>query len=77
MSPLLLTVKEVAELLGKSTKWVYQHQRDIPGRMKVGRSILWHKEVLLDSLKRRATGPAPDWQPGIRRYDDRHKLLNR
>ena len=56
MSP-YLTVKEVAELLGRSTKWVYKSQLLIPGHFKLAGSIFFDKDVLLSTLKTKATMP--------------------
>ena len=52
-----LCAKEVAELLGKSLKWLYQNQLHIPGRFVIGKSIFWDKEVLFESLKSQARKP--------------------
>lgn len=52
-----LTVKEVSSLLGKSEKWVYQKQTQIPGYFKLAGSIFFDKDVLLATLKQKATTP--------------------
>lgn len=56
MSP-YLTVKEISELLGKCPKWVYQRQDKIPGYFKLAGSIFFDKDVLLSTLKTKATMP--------------------
>lgn len=56
MSP-YLSVKEVAVLLGKSTKWVYGHSSDIPGHFRLAGSLFWDKEVLSSCLKSLAEKP--------------------
>lgn len=50
-----LSIKEVAALLGKSEKWTYQRQQEIPGRFLIGKSIFFDKEVLISTLRERAT----------------------
>jgi predicted DNA-binding transcriptional regulator AlpA len=52
-----LVAKEVAEILGKSLKWLYQNQTRIPGRFVIGKSIFWDKEVLMEALKSQARKP--------------------
>ncbi|MHB8580816.1 MAG: helix-turn-helix domain-containing protein [Ignavibacteriaceae bacterium] len=52
-----LTIKEVAELLGRSTKWVYKNQLLVPGYFKLAGSIFFDREVLLSTLKTKATKP--------------------
>lgn len=49
-----LTIKEVSQLLGKSQKWTYQNQTEIPGYFKLAGSIFFDKEVLLTALKSKA-----------------------
>jgi hypothetical protein len=49
-----ITVKEVAALLGKSEKFVYQHQAQIPGYFKLCGAILFDRQLLEDELKKRA-----------------------
>ena len=53
-----LCAKQVAQLFGTSVKWVYAHQREIPGRIKIAGLIRWDKTVLLDSVREQATQPA-------------------
>jgi predicted DNA-binding transcriptional regulator AlpA len=50
-----LSINEVAALLGKSSKWVYQRQAEIPGRFQIAKSIFFDKEALLNSLREWAT----------------------
>jgi hypothetical protein len=54
-----LTVKEVAALFGKSTKWVYLRQAEIPGAFRVAGSIFFDREILESSLKELASAPTP------------------
>lgn len=49
-----LSVKEVAQLLGKSSKWVYLSKDNIPGYFKLAGAIFFDKEVLLTTLKSKA-----------------------
>ena len=49
-----LCAKEVANILGKSLKWLYQNQLHIPGRFTVNKSIFWDEEIFFSSLKERA-----------------------
>lgn len=64
-----LSVKEVAELLKVSTKWVYLNKKLIPGYFKLGKSHFFHKELLLDGLKERASKPQTRASG-----DNRHRL---
>lgn len=57
MDSSFLSVKEVAELLKVSSKWVYLNKELIPGYFKLGKSIFFHRDVLLDGLKERASKP--------------------
>lgn len=50
-----LTVKEVAQLLNRSEKFVYLKKNEIPGFFKLAGSIFFDKEVLLTALKAKAT----------------------
>jgi predicted DNA-binding transcriptional regulator AlpA len=52
-----LSVKEVALLLGRSEKWVYLHQSEIPGYFNLAGSIFFDREVLQQALKKLATQP--------------------
>lgn len=56
MSP-YLSVGEVAQLLGKSEKWVYQKKHEIPGFFRLAKSIFFDKEILMSELKSRASKP--------------------
>ena len=56
--PKFLAVGEVAMLLGKSTKWVYEHQNEINGKIKIGGSLMWHEGLLLDWLTQQASQSA-------------------
>ena len=67
-----LSVGEVALLLGKSQKWVYQKKGVIPGFFKLAGSIFFDREVLLSNLRNAATQPAKRQKPDVR--NDRHGL---
>ncbi len=69
-----LSVGEVALLLGKSQKWVYQKKGVIPGFFKLAGSIFFDREVLLLGLKTVATQPAKRQKPDVR--NDRHGLFS-
>lgn len=51
-----LSVGDVAVMLQVSTKWVYQHIRDIPGAFRFDHSKTWFidPEVFKETLKQRA-----------------------
>jgi len=53
-----LSVKEVAQLLGKSSKWVYMSKDRLPGYFKLAGAIFFDKDILLASLKAKATRKA-------------------
>ena len=69
-----LSVGEVALLLGKSQKWVYQKKGVIPGYFKLAGSIFFDREILLSSLKESASRPTKRNRPEGR--NDRHGLLS-
>ena len=69
-----LSVGEVAQLLGKSQKWVYQNKGVIPGCFKLAGSIFFDREILVSSLKNAATRPAKVKKPDGR--NDRHGLFS-
>lgn len=85
-----LSVREVAEMLNVCEKWVYEHQMQIPGRIRIGGCLRWDETVLLDTLKEWATKPArckcadggdcdcetPCGNCARRLDSDRHKLLS-
>jgi hypothetical protein len=50
-----LSVKEVQQLIPFSEKWIYLHLEDIPGYFRLGKSILFDKDILLKGLKDLAT----------------------
>ena len=52
-----LTVKEVAAILNKSEKWCYLKKESLPGYFKLAGAIFFDKEVLLATLKAKATKP--------------------
>jgi len=67
-----LTVKEVASLLGKSGKFVYQHQREIPGSFKLAGAILFDKEILMSELRKLAQSSTKKTAPIV--CGNRHGL---
>ena len=69
-----LSVGEVALLLGKSQKWVYQKKGVIPGFFKLAGSIFFDREILMLGLKTAATRPTKSRKPDSTR--DRHGLLS-
>ena len=70
-----LTADEVALLLRKSTKWVYQRARDIPGAFKLGGSWFFDKDILLSSLKELAAPGKPKRKGYRESTDNRHSLF--
>jgi hypothetical protein len=69
-----LSVCEVAKLLGKSQKWVYQQKGLIPGFFKLAGSIFFDREILMSGLKAAATRPVKRQKPDS--ISDRHGLLS-
>ena len=69
-----LSVAQVAQLLGKSPKWVYQKKGVIPGFFKLAGCIFFDREILMSGLKAAATQPAKRQKPDSR--NDRHGLLS-
>ncbi|MFA6472928.1 MAG: helix-turn-helix domain-containing protein [Candidatus Latescibacterota bacterium] len=69
-----LSVGEVALLLGKCQKWVYQKKGVIPGYFKLAGSIFFDREILMLGLKTAATKPAKRQKPDS--TSDRHGLLS-
>ena len=67
-----LTVDEVASLLRKSSKWVYQKQTEIPGYFKLAGSIFFDREILQTHLNELAFKPTKKVGPCLA---DRHRLL--
>jgi excisionase family DNA binding protein len=55
--PVLLTVPEVGALLRTSSKAVYAmtERRLLPGSVRIGRRLLFHRDVLLDWLRQKST----------------------
>ena len=56
--PKYLSVKQVASILSVSDKFVYLHQREVPGYLTVAGKVLFDADVLLKELKKRSTGRA-------------------
>lgn len=52
-----LTVGELALLLRRSEKWIYQHIHTIQGAFKLGRCWFIDREILTSSLKSLAQKP--------------------
>jgi predicted DNA-binding transcriptional regulator AlpA len=50
-----LTIKEVAKFLNKSEKWCYLRKEQLPGYFRLAGSIFFDKDVLLATLKSKAT----------------------
>ena len=67
-----LTVDEVATLLRKSNKWVYNKKEAIPGFFKLAGSIFFDREILQAHLKELAFMPTKKVN---RAHEDRHGLL--
>ncbi len=67
-----LTVDEVAKLLRKSSKWVYNHKEELPGYFKLAGAIFFDREILQAHLKELAFLPT---QKAGKCLADRHGLL--
>ncbi len=67
-----LSVGDVARLLRKSQKWVYQHKAEIPGFVKLAGSFFFDREILLSGLSKKASQPTRTQKPD--RRNDRHGL---
>lgn len=50
-----LSVEEVAQLFGKSEKWVYSNKEEIPGFFRMAKSIFFDQETLMSEIKTRAS----------------------
>ena len=59
--PTYLSVCQVSEILGVKEKFIYSHQVEIPGYLKVAGKILFDADVLFKELKKRtyAVGTFP------------------
>ena len=66
-----LTAGEVAALLRRSTKWVYQNAHLIPGGFKINGTWLWDRDFLVNSLKEMARKSSSPRKGGC----DKHNLL--
>ena len=69
-----LSVAEVASMLSRSEKWVYQKKSEIPGYFKLAGSIFFDREVLVSGLTAAAARPAKNRKPEGR--NDPHGLLS-
>jgi hypothetical protein len=67
-----LSVKEVANLLHKSEKWVYVNKGEIPGFFMLAKSIFFDRDILVCSLKTLATHTRQNKPNG---RNDPHGLL--
>jgi predicted DNA-binding transcriptional regulator AlpA len=52
----LLSVKEVAKIIGQKPDWVYAHQRELPRCEMPGRSLRFSEAGLRRWMKRRGRG---------------------
>jgi excisionase family DNA binding protein len=59
--PILLTTDEVAKLLRTSRKAVYcmAERGQLPGKMRIGRRVLFRSRALVDYLDRKCSAPSP------------------
>lgn len=69
-----ITVEEVAGLLRKNPKWVYNHKEDIPGFFRLAGAIFFDRDILTDHLKELAFKPTKKANR-ITSSVDRHGLL--
>ena len=55
--PLLFTTGEVAEVLRTSRKAIYSmmERRQLPGAVKIGRRLLFRRDILLNWLDQKST----------------------
>lgn len=51
----LLTPAEVAELLRVPTSWVYSHQRELPGHLRLGRKVRFRRNDILQLIRGKET----------------------
>jgi excisionase family DNA binding protein len=56
-TPILLTAREVAEVLRTSRKAIYSmiERAQLPGVVHIGRRVLVHEDTLLDWLRQKST----------------------
>lgn len=70
----ILTVKEVAKFLGaRSTKWVYQHKKEIPGYFELAGSHFFHTDTLNEYIETKAFGS----KKGKRKNDSEDLLIKK
>jgi len=50
METLLISNKELSELLGVSQKWCIRHTYDIPGRVKLGKTVKYIKTEIMKQI---------------------------
>lgn len=73
---LLMSVGDLALLLQRSTKSIYQllNRGEIVGAFRIGKSWYVHRQIFLDDLEKKAQ--LPTRRPTIKGDpSDRHKLL--
>jgi hypothetical protein len=58
--PQYLSVKEVSKILGVSDKFVFLHQKEIAGYVKIAGKILFDAEILYKELKKTTVKVFPD-----------------
>lgn len=56
MSSPTFSVNDVASFLGMSLKWVYAHQKEIPGRFKIGGAVFFDRDTFYAGIKDLAAG---------------------
>jgi excisionase family DNA binding protein len=57
---ILLTVEEMAELLRTTSSGIYQMvaRQQLPGVIRIGRRVLFDREVVIDWLRHRCSAPS-------------------
>jgi len=73
-SPIFLSAGEVALLLRKSTKWVYQKADELPGAFKFGGTWFFDREIMVTSLQALSQKPTRS-NPKPDRTQSRHGLV--
>lgn len=57
MSQDVLGVKDIADILGRSERWVYQKKTEIPGYFKLGGSVYFHARTFWEWIENNCTQP--------------------
>lgn len=52
MKDQLWVVQQVADYIGVSAKWVYRHQKEIPGWIKIGSLIRFNPKILIEECSK-------------------------